>query len=362
MMAKWQRASEQERLRTTKSVGELIQEALDAGEDPMAGVEYNDEADEGDPRPMPGVPGSRGVASSTVVTRMRQVRDLLRSWGWTVKEASGWETRGVRVLVPARIGCHHTAATVDADGILINGRSDLHGPLCNFALHKDGVVVLIAAGTANHFGVATVDNDEAYGIEATGPIPTGNKGRDAFPQYRAYVALCVAIRIIHGWGSNTILGHKEVARPDGRKPDPAFEEGKPGDGYPAPYPEMSRFRSACNVNKVPKNPTQGDEIDMADLDDIRKIFGLKAGQNFDLAVFGQTDNSQVFNRMVATNNPASVASMVGVLVQSVADLTGILTAMKADLSDDEQKIVANAGTNAQKIIDALSKSSVPPVS
>jgi hypothetical protein len=368
MMEKWSRASEQEKLRTVKSVGELIQDAIDAGEDPMAGVEYNDEETEGSARRAVGdrAPGALAVASSTVVTRMRQVRDLLRSWGWTVKEASGWETRGVRVLVPAHIGCHHTAATVDADGILINGRSDLQGPLCNFALHKDDVIVLIAAGTANHFGVATVNNDEAYGIEATGPMPVGNTGRDAFPNYDAYIALCVAIRLVHGWGSNTILGHKEVARPDGRKPDPAFEEGKPGDGFPAPYPEMSRFRSACNVTKVLRNPEEPDvgntenEIKTWVNDCLENKLGLLSGTNMNLAVVGQNNNSQVFSRAVNTNDPNSNVSRLSRLETAMAAQNDLLVAMAANLGDDEADLKAAVSASTVEIKQAIAELAAQP--
>jgi hypothetical protein len=64
---------------------------------------------------------------------------------------------------------HHTAATNDSDSTLINGRSDLPGPLCNRALPENGDWVLIASGRANHAGEGTLSNFEAQGIEATGP-------------------------------------------------------------------------------------------------------------------------------------------------------------------------------------------------
>jgi hypothetical protein len=99
-------------------------------------------------------------------------------------------------------------------------------------------VVLLASGLANHAGTATISSDQAWGIEATGPIPTGNTGPDAFPNYQAYVTLVAAIRLHHGWGSGRVLAHKEIARPDGRKRDPDF-----GDPPPAPYTDMDRFRA-----------------------------------------------------------------------------------------------------------------------
>lgn len=245
---KWHAASDAERLRTVTSVADLV--AADAA-DPTTPdhfeIEYN---------PIHAEPVVMGLMAASVrfpatAAKMRRVADLLRSWGWSVVEASGWENRGVRTLFPSYVGPHHTGSEVDVDRVLRDGRADLSGPLCNYALHWDETIVLMAAGTANHFGVATIDNDEAYGIECTGPRPLNATGRAAFP-YRAYVALCVAIRVVEGWPVGRIVGHKETARPDGRKPDPAFEENEPGDGYPSPYPEMDRFRNACRVDKVLK--------------------------------------------------------------------------------------------------------------
>ena len=60
----------------------------------------------------------------------------------------------------------------------------------------------------------------SYGIEATGPIPTGNTGVKAFPNYGAYVKLVAAICQHHGWGMDRVKAHKEIA-PD-RKIDPVF--------------------------------------------------------------------------------------------------------------------------------------------
>jgi hypothetical protein len=181
--------------------------------------------------------------SANNVRAMRAIGALAQDAGLRVVEADGWEDRGRTwsVLRPDYVVCHHTAAQTDIDRILIDGRADLPGPLCNFALHRDGTVVLIASGLANHAGVATISSDQAYGIEATGPIPIDNQGTDAFPQYGQYITLVAAIRLHHGWSSGRVLAHKEIARPDGRKPDPAF-----GDPPPYPYSDMTRFRFAVD--------------------------------------------------------------------------------------------------------------------
>jgi len=171
-----------------------------------------------------GQPPRRGVASSATVAHMRAIMAVCKQLGLRVMEAPGWETRGRSILTPAYSIQHHTAVTNDCDYVLINGRSDLTGPLCNFAHHSDGTVVAIAAGRANHVGVGTVTNSESYGIETTGPVPLTASGPPAFPEYATGVLLQAAICIHHRWDPKArVLGHKEVARPLGRKVDPAYD-------------------------------------------------------------------------------------------------------------------------------------------
>jgi hypothetical protein len=202
------------------------------------------------------------------VAHLRAIGRLCQQAGLRVVEAGGWTTRGRdwAVLRPEYVVVHHTAAPVDVDRLLIEGRPGVPGPLCNLALHADGTVVLIASGTANHAGVATISSAQAWGIEATGPIPTGNTGVDAFPNYDAYLTLCAAIRVHHGWPAGRVVAHKEIARPDGRKIDPAF-----GSPFPAPYPDMARFRTQVDQ----RVQTWGQETDMPldqnDKDAIRSI-------------------------------------------------------------------------------------------
>lgn len=90
----------------------------------------------------------------------RWMPDELRAAGLQVVEVDGWRNRGR----PASTGhfqprglntTHHTAATSSASNpapglqTLINGRSDLPGPLCQTAIDYRGVVYVIAAGRAN---------------------------------------------------------------------------------------------------------------------------------------------------------------------------------------------------------------------
>jgi hypothetical protein len=162
-----------------------------------------------------------------MAAEMRAIAHLGRDrFGLVFREAAGWTTRGrTWAVFNPTFGVidHHTAAPFDTDRVLIDGRPDVPGPLCQWAHHTDGVVVLIAAGLANHAGVASVSSAEAYGIEATGPTPTGATGPGAFRQYDAYRKLNAAIRIYRAWDRSRQLGHKEIALPLGRKVDPMFD-------------------------------------------------------------------------------------------------------------------------------------------
>jgi hypothetical protein len=163
----------------------------------------------------------------TTADRMRKAANLMVSAGLTVKYSSGWESRGRPYSFHPTVGFvdHHTAATSDIDNVLINGRSDLPGPLCHWALHKNGDWVLIAAGYANHAGESqqgAPTNSSGWGCEATGPIPLDGYGPGAFPNYNSYVTGMACILEAEKWGTSKIWGHKESCYPSGRKIDPSF--------------------------------------------------------------------------------------------------------------------------------------------
>ncbi|AKJ71826.1 endolysin [Tsukamurella phage TIN3] len=67
----------------------------------------------------------------------------------------GWESRGNgQSSNYGGLLLHHTAGSrnVNIDQILISGRWDLAGPLCNFCIMYDGDLGVIAAHPANHAG------------------------------------------------------------------------------------------------------------------------------------------------------------------------------------------------------------------
>lgn len=91
--------------------------------------------------------------------------------GLKVVEHSGWRTRArPGSFNPGGVLLHHTGATASNANpapslrTVINGRSDLPGPLCHVLVDYKGVCHVIAAGRANHAGQA----------KASGPVPGGD--------------------------------------------------------------------------------------------------------------------------------------------------------------------------------------------
>ena len=160
---------------------------------------------------------------------------ILRKHGLKVVEVPGWKTRGrpasIGEFAPVGVLCHYTATgknwtdkrVVD---LLVDGRSDLPGPLSQFGLGRDATVYLVASGRCNHGGparasgtVSAGDGNKLYiGIEA---FNAG--GDDPWPkiQYDAYVLLCAVLSLeITKNSSKTVRGHRETSKTG--KPDPQF--------------------------------------------------------------------------------------------------------------------------------------------
>jgi hypothetical protein len=150
------------------------------------------------------------------VSGMRRVAAILKARGIKVTEVSGWTTRGRSTFNPRAVVCHWTVASVPVTSLLVHGRPGIPGPLCNFeVLPGNGGVRLVAAGKANHAGVARsgFTNSVAFGIEAAGP-PIGP---DEMKVYQALVAaICKVYRLSV---NDRVRDHHEVALPFGRKVD-----------------------------------------------------------------------------------------------------------------------------------------------
>ena len=165
------------------------------------------------------------AGNDAAVRMMEEAAALMREAGLVVKASSGWKSRGKSSDVHYwAVLAHHTASTSDNDALLINGRPDVSGPLCNWALHANGDYVLIASGRANHAGEGTLPSSESQGIEATGPWGYPDTyGPAAFKQYDEYEIGVACLLAAMNANVNDLFGHKETARPVGRKIDPYFD-------------------------------------------------------------------------------------------------------------------------------------------
>jgi hypothetical protein len=102
--------------------------------------------------------------------------DVLEAAGLKVAPVPGWESRGTRdVKTTMGVICHHTAGPLAGNmpslDTLLQGRSDLRGPLAQLGLGRDGTWYVIAAGRANHAGAGLWQgvrdgNDCFIGVEA----------------------------------------------------------------------------------------------------------------------------------------------------------------------------------------------------
>jgi peptidoglycan hydrolase-like protein with peptidoglycan-binding domain len=157
---------------------------------------------------------------------------VLLNAGLKVAEQPGWKDRGRGDVGPIKgVVCHHTAGPRNGNmpslGIIINGRSDLPGPLSQLALGRDGTFFVVAAGRCNHAGAGnwqgfTAGNTNFIGIEAEN---TGLANDSPWPPVQLDAYRRGVAAILKKIGANAIMccGHKEYALPVHRKDDPDFD-------------------------------------------------------------------------------------------------------------------------------------------
>ena len=146
--------------------------------------------------------------------------------GVKYRAQSGWRSRGRGAMGSiASIMCHHTAGPASGNtpslNVVTNGRPGLSGPLAQLFLARDGTVILVAAGRANHAGRVSSNrysNSHSIGIEAEAT------GVSSWPaaQMDAYAKLCKALIDEFNLPVSRVIGHAEAAVPRGRKVDPNF--------------------------------------------------------------------------------------------------------------------------------------------
>lgn len=155
--------------------------------------------------------------------------DAARATGYPVVEERNWQTRGsggAGMTKVEGVAGHHTAGPrlgeYPCRNIILSGRTGLPGPLANFGLGRSGTIYVVAAGRANHAGVsewAGFSNLNGYflGIEAEddGDGTWTPEQRDCYPRLVASLLHYMRRPV------SRYAGHKDIALPRGRKPDPA---------------------------------------------------------------------------------------------------------------------------------------------
>jgi len=161
--------------------------------------------------------------------------DVLRDAGLKVTLEPGWETRGHGDVRDIRgVMCHHTCGPHDGDikdlPVLIEGRPDLKGPLCELGLGRSGTFHVVAAGKPWHAGAGnwrgvTDGNAHMIGIEAENTGEIAGPNADPWPEAQMDAYARGAAAILKHIGAPPIMccGHKEYALPKGRKDDPSFD-------------------------------------------------------------------------------------------------------------------------------------------
>lgn len=196
------------------------------------------------------------------VARCLEINARLRANGITVREAAGWQSRGNGQTSAYEGGLvHHTATgygiALPGTGVgrlLINGRPDLRGPLCNYAGNDDGSITVIAAHPANHAG--------ASGGRSMGPLPTTTSfnrrvlgleivypgTRPMRPaQYRAALVWANAVAAVCGRGDlRRIRAHAETS---------VTGKWDPGDA-PGRTIDMAAFRDAARDLEADVTPEE----------------------------------------------------------------------------------------------------------
>lgn len=192
------------------------------------------------------------------VARCREINARLRAAGIVVHEWPGWESRGNGQTSAYEGGLvHHTATGfgnalpgTNVGNLLVLGRSDLAGPLCNYAGNADGSITVIAAHPANHAGasggrsmgplpVTTLFNKRVLGLEIV--YPGTEPMRTA--QYRAALIWARVVADVCGGGDiQRVRAHAETS---------VTGKWDPGDA-PGRTINMTAFRAATRIQ--PEDP------------------------------------------------------------------------------------------------------------
>lgn len=250
------------------------------------------------------------------VSQTLRVVEVARSYGVPVTFEPGWDTRGNGQSSAYQGGIvHHTGGSYanTCPGILIHGRVDLGGPLCNFAGLSNGGLHVVAAHPANHAGasggpgngpfpVTTLFNRLVMGLEICYP---GSQPMTS-AQYHTALVFAKAMEVIFGTVERA-RAHAETSVEG--KWDPGFAPGQTID--------MTYFRAAAvNVE---------DDVSAADV------------WNYSLQVVHGDGGSHAAN----AGDILRYSELAHAITRGRVDaLEAKIDALAGALSDDEAKILA----------------------
>lgn len=165
-----------------------------------------------------------------MIYSMTWLPHVLEGAGLKVAQVDGWASRG-RGEMDAVTGVivHHTVGPLTGNmpslRTLVDGRSDLPGPLSQLGLGRDGTFYIISAGRCNHAGEGQwlgikAGNSRFIGIECEN---AGTSRDFPWPEVQMNALCCGVAAILRqiGKGPEYCAGHKEYA--PSRKIDPLFD-------------------------------------------------------------------------------------------------------------------------------------------
>lgn len=269
------------------------------------------------------------------VARVLQAVEIFRANGVPVTFEPGWETRGNGQSSDYQGGIvHHTGGAYNATcpGILIYGRSDLAGPLCNFAGLSGGGIHVVAAHPANHAGasggpsngpfpVTTLFNKLVWGLEICYPGSSSMTNE----QYRTALVFAKVNRVLFG-DIERCRAHAETSREG--KWDPGFAPGttinmsafrteaqsiQEGDLTPEESRKLNEIHEVVGASYP---PGLGHRVNV--IDDRTKGMNEALGQAYDPATgIGIGDRVEAIE--------AKVGSIEGGVAQILTALSGLQT-------------------------------------
>jgi outer membrane murein-binding lipoprotein Lpp len=280
-------------------------------------------------------------------------------WGVRYVKVAGWEDRGRPMssgyFDPNASLTHHTGSTSSASNpapslrTVIEGRSDLSGPLCQVSTDFNGLTYIVAAGRANHAGTAkaTMGNPAGDGNAMYVGNEVQTNGTQKMPQvqYDAVVLVAAAIADHFNQTSASKVGLHATTSLSG-KWDLGAGTGQSG----VPY-SITKFRADVAARLAAGPPTQED--DMADITEanVRDIFTKYAIMKDVRAADPETVPRVAPSALIeyAADNVRDVEMKVDALGKKIDALAASITA--GGLSSEEAKAIFRE--EVAKKIDAI---------